>query len=111
MLLERNFRVFDDVVKKRGAERSDVELHVREEMRHFDGMREVRLAGKAGLRLVLLGGEIVGAAEEFEVVAGAVAAHFVDQLDEAQVHCATSCLGDGGLTRGFHKQFYRNSGG
>ena len=75
---ERNFGVFDDVVEQSGAERDDVELHVREEVRNFDGMREERLAGKAGLRFVLLGGEIVGAAEKVEVVAGTIAADFVD---------------------------------
>ena len=63
---ERNFGVFDDVVEQCGAERSDVELHVREDVGYFDGMREERFAGQAGLRFVLLGGEIVGAAEEFE---------------------------------------------
>ena len=75
---ERNLGVFDDVVEQGGAERSDVELHVREDVGHLDGMREERLTGKAGLRFVLLGGEIVRAAEEFEVVAGTAAAHFVD---------------------------------
>ena len=80
---ERNFGVFDDVVKQRGAERGDVELHVREEVGDFDGMREERFAGKARLRFVLFGGEIVGAAKKFEVVAGTVAADFVDQFDKA----------------------------
>ena len=97
-LLERNFGVFDHVVKKRGAERGDVELHVREEVRDFDGMRKVGLAGKARLRFVLLGGEIVGAAKELEVVAGTVAAHFVQQLDKAQIDGAPRGLADGGLT-------------
>ena len=89
-LRERNFGVFDDVVQQRGAQCGNVEPHVREQVRHFDGMREERLAGEARLRLVLLGGEIKGAAEKFEVVAGAVPAHFVHQLDKAQVY-GTPC--------------------
>ena len=54
-------------------------------MRHFERVREVRLAGKAELRLVLLGGEVVRAAEEIDVVAGPILAHFVDELDEPQI--------------------------
>ena len=80
--------VFDDVVEERGAKRGHVELHVRQQVRHFDGMREVGLAGKARLRLVLLGGEIVGAAKEVEIVAGAILAHLVQQLDEAHINGA-----------------------
>jgi len=37
-LRERDFRVFDDVMEKRGAERSDVEAHVREQVGDFDRM-------------------------------------------------------------------------
>ena len=83
--LDGNLGVFDDVVKKRGAQRGHVELHVREQMRHFDGMRKVGLAGEARLRFVLLGGEIVGAAKKIEIVARAIVAHLVQQLDEAQI--------------------------
>jgi hypothetical protein len=67
-------------------------------VRYFDGMREEWLTGKARLRLMLLGGEIVSAAEEFEVVARTVAAHFVYQFDKAQVHGATGRLGDDRFT-------------
>jgi hypothetical protein len=73
-------------------------LHVRQDVRYFDGMRKKRLAGKARLRLVLFGGEIVSAAEKFEVVAGTVAAHFIYQFDEAQVHGATGRLRDDRFT-------------
>src|SRR4029077_14472391 len=69
-----NFGVFDDVVKERGAEGGDVEFHLGEKMRDFNGMREEGFAGKARLRLVLLGREIEGAAKKFEIVAGAIAA-------------------------------------
>ncbi len=101
-LLERDFRVFDHVVEQRGAERGYVELHVRQQVGDFDRMREERLAGKARLRFVLLGGEIVGAAKEFEVVAGTVAANFVGQLDKAQVDGTARFGADGGFGRGLH---------
>ena len=32
-----NLRIFDDVVKQRGAQRGHVQLHVRQDMRHFNG--------------------------------------------------------------------------
>ena len=101
-LLERNFGVFYDVVKQRGAERGDVEPHVREEMRDFDGVREERLAREARLSFVLLGGEIVGAAEEFEIVAGTIAADLVHQLDEAQINGAPCGWGNRRFRGWFH---------
>ena len=85
ILRERNFGVFDDVVQQRGAQRGHVEPHVRKQVRYFHGMREERFAREARLRLVLLGGEIVRAAEKFEVVARTIAAHLVHQLDKAQI--------------------------
>ncbi len=105
-LFERNLCVFDDVVKQRGAERSDVELHVREKMRHFHRMRKIRLAGKARLRLVLLSGEIVGAAKEFEIVAGTVAADLVHQLDKAQINRAPCSRSDAGFSGRVHVGAY-----
>jgi len=54
------------------------------------------------LRLVLLGGEIKSATEKFEVVARAVPADFVHQLDKAQVY-GTPCGWRNGRFRGwFH---------
>ena len=103
ILSRRNFRVFDDVVEQRGAQRGHVEPHVRQQVRDFEGMREVGLARKPRLRLVLLGGEIVGAAQKFEVVAGAVPAHLVHQLDEAQID-GTPC---GWRNRRFRGWFHR----
>ena len=98
----RNFRVLDDVVKKRGAQRGHVELHVRQQMRHFDWMRKVRLAGEPRLSLVLFGGEIVRPAKQIYVVARAVAAHLVHQLGKAQINRAF-CGGaeERGLLPGF----------
>ena len=89
-------------MQKRGAERRHVELHIREQMRHFDRMREVRLAGKAHLRFVLLGGEIVGAAEESEIVAGTVLAHLVQQLGETHIHGPPGRDADHGFAERIH---------
>ena len=39
-----------------------------------------------GGKQVMLGGEVVGSAKEIEIVAGAILANLVNQLDEAQVN-------------------------
>jgi len=49
--------VLHHIVQQGGAKRRNVELHVRQDVRHFEGMREVRVAGLAQLRAVLFGGE------------------------------------------------------
>ena len=92
-LFESDFRVFDDVVKDRGAERGRVELHIRQEMGDFNRMGEIGFARKADLAVMMFGGEIVGAAKEVEIVARAILANLVDQLDEAQVN-RPPCGGD-----------------
>ena len=59
-----------------------VHPHVGQDGGHLQGVDEIRLAGRAGLPLVLDGGEDVGLAEELEVRAGVVALHrFVDVLE------------------------------
>ena len=84
-LLNRNSGVFNDVVQQRGAERGDVELHVGKDVGDGKWMREVKLAGFAELQAVLLGGKIVGAAKQVEVIAGTVATDLVHQLNKAEV--------------------------
>jgi hypothetical protein len=42
--VERNFRILDDIMKERGGERGCVELHVGENMGHFERMREIGFA-------------------------------------------------------------------
>ena len=103
---ERNLGVFDHVVQQGRAKRRDIQLHVREDVRYFHGMGKVGLAGEARLRLVLLGGEIVGAAQEVEIVARTVAAHLVHQLDKAQIHRAAGRLRYGRFTSRFHIPLY-----
>ena len=69
-------------------------------------MRKVGLAGKAQLRLVLLGGEIVGAAQQVDIVAGAILADFVDQLDEAQIDGAPRTDAHRGFSDRVHDGYY-----
>jgi hypothetical protein len=69
-------------------------------------MGEERLTGKARLRLVLLCGEIVSAAQQIEVVAGTIAAHLVRQFNKAQVHSAAGSLREGGFTSRLHVPLY-----
>ena len=70
-------------------------------------MRKIGLAGKANLALVVFGGEVVGAAKQVEIVAGAVLAHLVDQFDEAQVDGAPC---GGAETRRIRKSVHKKSG-
>jgi hypothetical protein len=82
-LVRRRERVFDDVVQQPGGDADGIEFHVREDVGHFHGMDEVRLARMADLSLVLQGRKHVGLAEQFEVGVRAVAADFVQQILEA----------------------------
>jgi hypothetical protein len=65
-------------------------------------MRKERLAGEASLGLVLLGGKIVSAAEELEVVARAVPAHLVHEFNEAEIDSAAGGFGNRRSRCGFH---------
>ena len=85
MRCDGDVRVFDDVMQQRGAERRDVQLHVREDVRDFEGMREVGLAGLAQLGAVLLGGKIKGAPQQLDVARRARLPYFFHQLEEAQL--------------------------
>ncbi len=46
---ERDLGVFDHIVQQRGAERSHVELHVREEVRHFERDARGKVRRKGGI--------------------------------------------------------------
>jgi len=84
-------------VKERGAERGDVELHVRKNAGDGERMGKVEVAGLAALGTMLFGGKIVSAAEQIEIVARAIAANFVHQLDKLQVEHTLS----NGIAGGF----------
>ena len=51
---------------------------------------------------MLLGGEIIGAAKKFEIVAGAIAADLVHQLDKAQIDGAPCGWGNRRFRGRFH---------
>ncbi len=42
--LRGNARILDHIVQQRGAERGDVQLHIRQDVRDFEGMRKVGIA-------------------------------------------------------------------
>ncbi len=84
--------VFDGVMENRGGERSGVETHVREDVRNFEEVREIRIAGAAELVMVALGGNFVSAAEHPGIFGGAVLAEFFDQLLKACVELASGAV-------------------
>ena len=73
-------RVFHDVVQQRGAERGDVQLHVREDVRDFQGMRKVGVAGLAQLGAMLLGGKVKRAAQQLNIARRARLPYLFNQL-------------------------------
>jgi len=83
-LLDGNARVFDDVVQQGGAQRGDVEAHVREQVRDLERVRHVGLAGLARLAAVLLGGEVEGAAQQIDIAARALLRDARGQLLKAR---------------------------
>ena len=83
MRLEGGKGVFDHVVQQAGGDADGVELHVGEDVGHFQRVDQVRLAGMADLSLVLEGRKHVGPAQQLQVGVGAVAADFVEQILEA----------------------------
>ena len=83
--LRGDARVLDHVVQERGAERRDVQLHVRQNVRDFQGMRQVGVARLAQLGAVLLCGKVKRPPQELNVARGARLPHFFDQLEEAHL--------------------------
>ncbi len=74
--------VFDGVVQQAGGDGGGVHLHLGEDLADFERMDDVGLAGGALLAFVLLDAELPGAADEVEVVVGAVAVDGVEQLSK-----------------------------
>ncbi len=84
-------RVFDHVVQQRGAKRGDVQLHVRQDVRDFQGMRKVGIAGLAQLRAVLLGGKVERAPQQLNVARRARLPDLFNQFEEARLQSRASC--------------------
>ena len=80
--------VLDAVVQQARADRRDVELELGDDLRDRERVRDVRIAGLAGLAVVRLRGELVGAADQREVGAGIVTGDFGEDLIELVHHGA-----------------------
>ena len=88
--------VFDGVVQQAGGDGGGVHLELGEDLADLERMDDVGLARGAVLALVLLDAEGPGAADDFEVVAGAVGVDGVEQVAELFVDAADG----GGRTAG-----------
>ena len=81
--VERNQRVLDNIVQKSDADRDGVHLHLGQQIRDLQRMRQVRLAGRAHLSLMFFRGKYVGAAHKFEVVPGMMLSDAVENVLQA----------------------------
>jgi hypothetical protein len=72
-------------VQQRRTQRGDIELHVRQDVRDFQGMRKVGIARLAQLRAMLFGRKIKGAPQRFNVARGPRLPYFFNQFKEAQL--------------------------
>ena len=76
--------VFDAIVQQAGGDGVGVHLHVREDHGDFQRMDYVRLAGSARLAGVILQGEVVGAANDLQIVVGTVGTDRLGEVTEAR---------------------------
>ena len=72
--------VLDRVVQQRDGDRRLVEMHVGEDRRDFERMREIGIAGSAPLVAMLLHGIDIGLVEQRLVDVGLVALNALDKL-------------------------------
>src|SRR5260370_13230746 len=105
--------VFNGVMKNRGGKRGGIETHVREDVRDFEKMRQVRIAGAAELVVMALGGNFVGAAEHPRIFGRTVFAELLDQFLEACVELASGAVavkGERDFVRRRHGLVYAGKG-
>ncbi len=76
----RRLGVLDRVVKQGGDDGRVVELQVGEDRRHFERVREIWIAGGAGLRAVRLHGVDIGAVQQVFVGVGIVGPDALDEV-------------------------------
>ena len=72
--------ILDRVVQQRGDDGGVVELEVGQDRRDFERMREIGIAGGAGLRAMRLHGVDIGAVEQVLVGVGIVGPDALDQV-------------------------------
>ena len=89
---DRVFRVFDGVVEKRCGQSGSVQAHVREDVRHFQEMSKVGIAGAAELVMMALSGNLVGAPHHPGIFRGTVDAQFFEQFFKARVELARGAV-------------------
>ncbi len=80
-ILERGHRILDRVVQEAGHDRRTVELHLGQNARDFDRMREIGIAGGPHLRAMRLHREDIGAVDRVLVGIGVVGADTLDELE------------------------------
>jgi hypothetical protein len=78
----RDRGILDRVVQQASGHGHRVHFHLGENQGHFERMHQVGFAGSAGLPGVMLLGELIGLANDFEIVARAVLAHHPHQVTE-----------------------------
>ena len=79
---DRDRSVFDRIVQQAGGDRDRIHLHLGQNLRHFQRMDQVRLAGGPGLAGMMVQGEVVGFPNQFQIVVGAVGRILLHQLAE-----------------------------
>src|SRR5260370_40275970 len=79
-------------MKNRGGKCGGVEAHVREDVRDFEEVGQVRVAGAAELVVMALGGNFVSASEHPGVFGGAVLAELLEQFLETSVELASGAV-------------------
>ena len=79
-VVDRDRSVFDGVVQQAGGDCRGVQLHVGQHRGNFKGMNEIRLAGGAGLALMMAEGEVVGLLDQRQVVVGTIGANLAQQI-------------------------------
>src|SRR5882762_10128222 len=105
--------VFDGVMENRGGQRGGVEPHVREDVRDFEEVGEIGIAGAAELVMVPLGGDFVSAAEHPGIFGRAVLAELFEQFLETSVELASGAVaveGQGDFVRRRHGLVYARKG-
>src|SRR6267143_2732834 len=110
---DRIFRVFDGIVEQCGGQRRSVKAHVREDVRHFQQMREVGISGAAELVMMALGGNFVGAPHHPGIFRGPVDAELLEQFFEARVELARGAVAvklERKIARGRHGLVYARRG-
>ena len=86
------FRVFDYVVQERCGKGGGVHAHVRQDVGHFQQVREIRVAGTAQLVAVTFSRYLICTADEPRIVRRTVFLELVQKLVQASVQQALGTI-------------------